>query len=162
MRTAFLLAAIMPAFAAAQPAVEVRLGDPEKFTDFRTSPAPGPAERAGLAEELRRHVERSAGMRLARGMRLAVTITDVDMAGEYGQGSHTGNRDVRVVKPVFPPRVDLEFRLSRPDGSVALEGRRTLTDRDFLLSAGSQPRDPLVFEKALIDRWLRRELAAAR
>jgi len=158
MRPLALLAALLPAAALAQPAVEVRFGDLTKFTDLRVSISTTDRDRQGLALELAQHLSASAGPRLPQGSRLAVTILDVDMAGEYPPVAGSLAHDVRVIKDVWPPRIDLDFTLTRADGSVERQGRRELRDAGFLWSASPLDRDRLVHEKALIDRWLGREL----
>ena len=161
-RLAALLAALLPAAAAAHPQVEVSFGDHSKFRDLRISVLTTERDREGLAAELQRHIEREAAGRLAPGTKLKVLVTDVDMAGEYPPVSGSLSRDLRVIKDVYPTRIDLEFQLLRADGSVERSGRRELRDLGFLARATPMSSEPLRYEKALLDDWLRRELAAAR
>jgi hypothetical protein len=148
--------------AADEPPVKVTFTELSRFTDLRVSIATTDRDRAGLAEELKRHIEHIAPPRLPQGARLAVTITDVDMAGEYPPLTGSLSRDVRVIKDVYPPRIDLDFRLLRADGSVEREGHRELRDPGFLWSASPARVDRLAIEKSLLDAWLRREFAAPR
>ena len=157
-----IAAALLPALAAAQPPVEVRFADLAKFSDLRNTELRDERESAGLAEELRKHLEAKAPARLPPGTRLAVTITDVDMAGEFLPIPRSANRPVRIVKEAYPPRVDLEFRLARADGHVEREGRRELRDLGFLSRTRLPEREALAHEKALLDDWLKREFPAAR
>jgi hypothetical protein len=157
-----IVAALLPSIAAAQPAVEVKFGDLSKFSDLRMSILTTERDRASLAEELKSHLEQSAAAHLREGARLAVTITDVDMAGEYPPVSGSLTRDVRVIKDVYPPRIDLDFTLTRADGSVERQGHRELRDAGFLWSASPIARDRLVHEKGLLDLWIRQELGPAR
>ena len=150
------------ASAAAEPPVQVTFTDLAKFTDLRVSIATTDRDRAGLADELKLHIERYAPPRLPHGTRLAVTITDVDMAGEYPPITGSMSRDLRVIKDVYPPRIDLDFRLMRADGSVEREGHRELRDAGFMWSTSQLNRDRLGYEKALLDGWLQREFAAPR
>ena len=158
----FLLATLLllPTLAAAQPAVEVKFGDLKKFRDLRVSVWTTDKERQHLADELKRHIEATAPARLPADTRLAVTITDVDMAGEYPPVTGPMSRDIRVVKDVYPPRIDLDFRLTRADGSIEREGRRELRDAGFMWNQSPLTRDTLAFEKGLLDAWLQREFAA--
>jgi Protein of unknown function (DUF3016) len=148
---------------AAEPAVEVTFTDPEKFSDLRTSRLATDRERLSLAEALREHVVARAPQYLPKDTRLAVTITDVDMAGEFRpMGASLATGEVRIVKDIYPPRVDLEFRLARADGTVEREGKRQLRDVMFLSSSSGRVSDLLRYEKDLLDRWLQREFAAKR
>ena len=157
-----LLASLLPALAAAQSPVDVRFADLAKFSDLRSTELRNERESAALAEELRKHLETKAPGRLPPGTRLAVTITDVDMAGEFFPAPRFSNPPVRIVKEAYPPRVDLEFRLARADGRVEREGRRELRDLGFLSRTRFPERGTLAHEKALLDDWLKREFAAAR
>jgi hypothetical protein len=161
-RFAALLAAAA-GLAHADSRVEVTFGDLAKFADLRTSIMTNDRDRASLAEDLRRHIEREAPAHLPPGTRLAVGIRDVDMAGEYPPITGSMSRDLRVIKDVYPPRIDLDFRLLRSDGTVEREGKRELRDAGFLWQSGSfGASDVLRHEKNLLDQWLRREFAPAR
>jgi hypothetical protein len=159
---ALLFAGLYPAIAADPPAVVVRFGDLSKFSDLRMSILRTERDSASLADELARHLEHAATPRLPPGARLAVTITDVDMAGEYPPVSGSLSNDVRVIKDVYPPRIDLDFTLVSADGSVLRQGHRKLRDGGFLLGANPLTRDRLVHEKGLLDLWLRSELGPQR
>ena len=80
------------------------------------------------------------------------------MAGEF-EPWRPPLRDARIVKDIYPPRIDLSFRLAADDGKVIKEGARELRDPAFLAGASRYPDDPLRYEKALVDRWLEQELA---
>lgn len=164
MKTATaLLAAFLPAIAAAQSPVEVSFGDLAKFADLKVSVMSSERDREALAADLRRHLEREAPARLPQGARLKVHVSDVDMAGEYWPvAGGTAGREMRIVKNVYPPRIDLDFQLLRADGSVERSGRRELRDAGFLQFQGLPSHEPLRHEKHLLDGWLRREFAAAR
>jgi hypothetical protein len=79
------------------------------------------------------------------------------MAGEF-EAWRPPAGEARIVKDIYPPRIDLAFRLAGDDGKVIKEGERRLRDPAFLAGANRYPDDPLRYEKALIDRWLEQEL----
>jgi hypothetical protein len=160
---AALFAIAAAGLAHAEPRVEVTFGELAKFTDLRTSILTDERDRASLAEELRRHIEREAPAYIPPGTRLALEIRDVDMAGEYPPITGSMSRDLRVIKDVYPPRIDLAFRLLRADGTAEREGRRELRDAGFLWTSGSfGANDILRHEKNLLDGWLRREFGRPR
>ena len=88
---------------------------------------------------------------------LRVTVTDVDMAGDFEPWRGPRFDDVRIVKDIYPPRIELRFRLLDANGSVLREGERTLRDSAFLMRDGAHETDSLRFEKRLLDQWLRKE-----
>ena len=55
---------------------------------------------------------------------------------------------------MYPPRIDLDFRLSHADGSVVREGHRELRDAAVPVEREQPQHGPLRFEKALLDGWL--------
>jgi len=149
-----LLAAafVHPAFAAR---ANVEFEKPETFTDAGR-PFPESARTESLPL-LREHLVKEAAQRLPADQTLSVWITDVDLAGQYEPGG-SGVRDVRIVKEIYPPRVELRFRLARADGSTVKEGKRSLRDFGFLSGGGPADRtDNLRYEKAMLDRWLAEE-----
>lgn len=153
---AILAAAFAAAPAAASAAgAQVEFARPEAFTDAGRRWALNDIE--GTLDQLRRHLVAQAARMLPADQTLSLTITDVDLAGSYEPRQSYGN-EVRIVKDVFPPRIDLRFRLARADGSVVKEGERVLRDPAFLMGMNSRySADNLRYEKAMLDDWLERE-----
>ncbi|MUG03911.1 DUF3016 domain-containing protein, partial [Bacillus tequilensis] len=110
--------------------------------------------------ELAEYLRESAAPRLAPGERLEVRLLDIDRAGEfepwYGRG-----HDIRMLRNVYPPRINLEYRLLGSDGGVRAEGEERLVDLSYLSRGGTLPHattDPLRHEKRLLDDWLYRQV----
>lgn len=149
------------AAAAANKTVSVAFTNPEKFTDLKTSQMDSDKDRDYLMEQLKEYIVERATMRMADNQTLAVTIKDVDMAGDYEP--HLGPRlqDVRIIKDIYPPRIDLDFKLTDAGGRVLAEGTRELRDLSFMMSiTPTTQSDILRYEKRLLDDWLANEFAA--
>ena len=164
-----LLAATIAGNAAAAPRapddsrVDVSWTNPDDFSDSKTTPGsdigrPTPDEWLG---ELSKHLKSRAGRALAPGQTLDVVFTNVQRAGIYEPWRGPQWDDVRIVKDMFPPRIDLTFTLHNADGSVAEEGKRQLRDPAFLQRGILNETDPLRFEKRLLDDWIRKDFSAA-
>lgn len=97
--------------------VSVTYVHPEKFTDVGDSRIPRDRTRDAYLEDLRKHIVGSAARLLHGQQTLATSITDVDMAGSFEPGP-TRMTDVRIVRNIYPPRIDLTFRLAGADGAV--------------------------------------------
>lgn len=137
--------------------VDVSFRAPEKFTDVKTAFGTDAARDATLAE-LREHVERIAAPKLPANSTLQVTFTDIDRAGELEPWRGPSADDTRFVRPIYPPRIDLEFRLTDAAGAVLKEGRRELSDINFQMHASTfSSSDELRYEKALLTDWVREE-----
>ena len=144
-------------------AVEVSYVEPEKFTDVQDSFGASQEPNESYLRQLKEHLQRSGSKRLADGQRLTVTITDIDMAGDFEPWRSPQFQDVRIIKDIYPPRIDLSFQLIDANGQVIAEGERELRDLSFnMRTTGLPTNDTLRHEKALLDDWLRRELRRAK
>ena len=155
IRTVYLavVLACLPACAQAATA-QVEYVKPESFRDAGRR-FPASARDESLAP-LKEHFVKEIGRRLPADQTLSLSITDLDLAGEF-EPSQPASRELRIVKEIYPPRIDLKFRLTRADGSVVKEGTRTLRDTSFLSNSSGTNADPLRYEKAMIDRWISNE-----
>lgn len=141
---------------------EVLFFEPQKFTDVRDSQM-GDASRTTYLEQIRDHLLEQAKYYVPEGCLLRVTITDIDMAGDFEPWRGPRWDDIRVVKDIYPPRINLSFRLTDAEGNVVKEGKRELRDMAFLMKITMSFRDDSVrHEKALLDDWLRSELPRVR
>ncbi|HEY6942664.1 DUF3016 domain-containing protein [Dokdonella sp.] len=148
---------------AAEPAqrVTVHWTDPHAFSDTRDNPGIRQMRPEEWLALLAKHLERRAEPMLPAGERLDVTFTDVDRAGRVEPWRGPEWNDVRIVKDIYPPRIDLRFTLTAADGRVIAEGERKLRDNAFLMRGTSDDSDALRFEKRLLDDWLRKEFQPA-
>lgn len=138
--------------------VDVRWTDPAQFSDIRHSGNRWQASRGNWVVQLAEHLRESAAKRLPAGQTLEVEITDIRRAGMYEPWQGIRLQDVRILRDHYPPRMELRFRLLGEDGSVLAQGERALVDAGFLMRSSSfGDSDPLRYEKAMVDRWLREE-----
>jgi len=149
---------------AVQPtAVDVTFVDAEKFTDAGDAYGwPARSSEHNL-EQLRDYIVARVTPLLAEGQRLTIEIADLDLAGEFEPWHGPGYRDVRMVKSLYPPRINLSFRLYDATDRVVAEGSRRLRDLGFMFAATpTAGNDSLRYEKNLLDSWVRREFRPRR
>jgi hypothetical protein len=140
----------------------VEFFEPLRFTDVLDSHMGRPDPELYLPQ-LRDHLLERAKYHVPEGHTLSVTFTDIDMAGEFEPWRGPQWSDVRIVKDIYPPRINLTFRLTDAEGRVVKEGKRELRDLAFLMKITMAFRDdPLRHEKALLDDWLSHELPRVR
>ena len=138
--------------------VSVTYADPARFSDARNAPPRESAQaRKAWLDALSLHLADQAAPRLPEGQRLEVHLTDVQRAGGFEPWRGPQAADVPIVRDIYPPRIDLEFKLLAADGRVLRQGRRQLRDPGFLTRPGARGSDPLAHEKALVDDWVRTE-----
>src|SRR5690606_34014961 len=88
--------------------------------------AGGQRDRSGPAPAEERH------QRLPEGARMEVTITDIQRAGRYEPWRGPDRDHIRILRDPYPPRMQLEFRITGADGQVLAEGQRKLQDLSYL------------------------------
>ncbi|MCK9488630.1 MAG: DUF3016 domain-containing protein [Xanthomonadales bacterium] len=142
--------------------VAVHWTDPAQFTEIRHSNDRRESERGRWLQDLAQHLRRSALRQLPQGERLDVTLTDIDLAGQYEPSHGRGTHDVRMLRETTPPMIELNFRHYDASGQLLAEGERQLRDLNYLSRTPALRRhDGLRHEKRLIDDWLRNEFAAS-
>lgn len=129
--------------------VEVILVEPENFTD---------AGSPYLVDRFASCLRQSAAKHLSVVQKLTINITDIDMAGGYEPWHGPQFSDIRAMRDVYPPRIDLAFTLTDADGDVIASGERRRRDVSYLMTTVSRiDADPLVYEKLPVREWLWRE-----
>jgi hypothetical protein len=135
--------------------VTVNFKEAEKFTDAASRFNGGTDD--GYLDSLRTHLQKIGDKEIAPGYKLEITLTDVDLAGEF-LPTNVNTQDVRIIKDIYVPRVALFFRLLDADGKVVKEGERKLTDLNFMSNISLIDRNlPLYYDKALLSDWLKKE-----
>lgn len=139
--------------------VQVQWTDPAQFTELRYSRNRWDAQRGDWVTTLAEHLRKQADKQLPPGQKLDVTITDIKRAGDYEPWHGPRMDDVRIMRDIYPPRINLQFTLTDADGKVIDQGERKLVDTAYLLNSSlPNSSDPLRYEKRLLNDWLRREL----
>lgn len=137
--------------------VSVTFADPAGFDRDRTGGPETAKARRAWVDALSQYLAERAAPRLPQGQRLEVHLTDVQRAGNVEPWRGPRGADVRIVRDIYPPRIDLRFKLLDADGRTLREGSRQLRDTTFMMRPDLHPNDPLRHEKTLLDDWLREE-----
>jgi hypothetical protein len=106
------------------------------------------------------HLRMRADRLLPPGEQLQVRINDIKLAGSYEPWHRSSQQDIRFLKDIYPPRIDVHYKLLASDGSTLREGDKKLRDGAYLQRAVNDSTDPLRYDKRLLDDWLNRELRA--
>jgi hypothetical protein len=156
----FLIAADQPAKSSR---IEVNFFEPSNFTDIGDSRNASEASRRADLDQIREYLVEQSRVFIPEGQRLEVTFTDIDRAGDFEPTRGPNWNDVRMVREIYPPRMDLTFRLVDASGNIVKEGKRELRDMNYLMKLNPIGQtDPLRHEKSLLDDWLRSEFGRAR
>jgi hypothetical protein len=139
--------------------IGVTFVQPLRFTDVKDSVVGSERGAADLLGDLERYVHAAGQRYVPAGLALEIRITDVDLAGEMEPWRGPQFDRVRIMRDIYPPRIDLEFRLTDAQGTVVKTGRRTLRDPLYLTRASLADSDRLRYDKQLLSNWLRQEFA---
>lgn len=134
--------------------VTVNFKDSDKYTDVRETANGSPSQY--YLDELGKHLKEEAARRMTAGQKLTVTFTDVDLAGDILPGSIN---DIRVIKEIYTPKMNLHFQLLDSAGAVIKEGDRHLTDLNYMQTVTPiiGQNEPLRYDKSLLTNWVSKE-----
>ncbi|WP_110430284.1 DUF3016 domain-containing protein [Glaciecola sp. KUL10] len=140
--------------------IEVVWQDAEKFRDVRPVNEGRKRFRERVLQQLEAHIV-SKGDDLPSGQSLKITVSDVDLAGQVWPMSFVGmgqsGGDVRLIKDIDIPRMDLSYELMDQSGQVLKSDTVKLKDMAFLQSSHMRYRnDHLRHEKKMLDDWFKR------
>ncbi|TAN04768.1 MAG: DUF3016 domain-containing protein [Rhodanobacteraceae bacterium] len=143
----------------AQSSVSVTYVNPQQFTENRLYGWQDRFNRVDYLAQLKAYLIKQGQAILKPGQSLHVNITDIRLAGAYEPWRGPQWSYVRIMRDIYSPRIDLNFKLIDQDGNVLREGKRVLRDPGYLSSGESLPGATgasLYYDKALLRRWLMR------
>jgi len=136
--------------------VEVGFDHPEKFTDVKDSSFGSEKGRDSYLALFKEYLQDRAPHYLADGQKLSITFTDIDLAGDFEPARGPDYNDVRIVKDIYPPRLNFTYKVVDASGAVVKEGQEKLIEMAFQMTANPvNNQDSLRYEKAMLDNWLR-------
>lgn len=138
--------------------VTVIFDHPETFADIKEFYMPTEKGRDALLDQIRQFIETRAASYLGAGQSLEVKFTEIDLAGEFEPQLGPGYNHVRIMKDIYAPRFDLEFKLTGADGKVLSEGKRKLRDSFYLNRMVLDRSEPLCYEKDMLSDWIRDDI----
>lgn len=130
--------------------VSVAFVQPERYTDVGLYGAD--SERNLRA--LERHFKEQGERCLQPGESLELRVFDVDLAGR-DEWWHRGSYDLRVMRDITWPRVDLAYLWRDASGKILGEGREQVNDMSYLWRSAfvRNDTDYLPYEKAMLRDW---------
>jgi len=129
--------------------------NPEKYTDIQSDDKEQQVFQAKLFAELEKEFSKQAGS-LPEGSKLAVTVTDFDMAGELRDVK--GSEVMRVVIGNYFPQMTLDYTLTDASGAVLSQQQGVVFKDQGFYSAdasirASRSSSDFYFETTMIRGW---------
>jgi hypothetical protein len=141
-------------------ALTVTWGDYQTFTDVKPANGMRKAYAESTFKTLEEYMHKLAAD-LPQGHTLAMTITNLDLAGRVLPGSFTGlglhSTDmIRVIKTIDIPRIEFTYEYKDANGIVLKSDTVNLKDMSFM--TGHNPlfsSDSLKYEKNMLRKWFK-------
>ena len=130
---------------------------PEKFRDVDSANSNKKRYRARVIKDLESYMQQQLPKFLNTGESITLKIYDLDLAGDIRPMMGAGN-DIRVVKSIYPPMIDIEYSLVDQQGKVIKEQRKRFRDIAFNMGSPMTTSKSLGYEKAMLKKWMRNEL----
>jgi hypothetical protein len=156
--TVLALVLAVPATAMAGEA-KMSLQDPDKFTDIDPGNGTDKSFRKGLVRAFTEELSKSAKA-LPAGQTLEVTFTDIDLAGEVDPVEVQGGYRLRLLKDVYFPRLEFDYRVLDASGAVVSEQKGVeLKDMGYLSGPrGSGTSASFFYETRMLRDWFKKTL----
>ncbi len=138
--------------------VQVMFDHPEKFTDVKDGELPTDKGRDYILSQIHDYLVSHGTRDLPAGDTLAITFTDIDLAGDF-EPWHGPNWDnVRILKDVYPPHLVFSYILSDSAGKVLAQGKENLLDMNYQMRLILDTSDSLRYEKDMLNEWLTKKI----
>ncbi|MGB0369804.1 MAG: DUF3016 domain-containing protein [Opitutales bacterium] len=141
--------------------VSIEYVNPEEFTDLESSFSRDSKTRRAFALAIEEELERRLRASFGEDARLSLVISEVDLAGRIDPASFN---EIRVLKSVWPPKMEFTYKLTSADGEILKEGEERLVDLGYLGFARHRSKhERFRYEREMVKDWLRglaRELAS--
>ena len=102
--------------------------NPEGFRDADYYYNGGAKSKEIVIKNLTKYFTREAKRQLPEGSVLELTVTELDLAGDFEPWRSPQWNDVRIVKDIYPATIEFDYKYIGPDGAVVDEGSERLRD----------------------------------
>lgn len=134
--------------------IKVEWLQPEKYSDIRPANEPKGSYRRHVLASFDKFWQKMSA-RLPQGYNVKLTMKDVDLAGDVNPLYRLDNREIRVIKEIYFPRITLDYQVLDANNQVVLEGKDVkIKDMNFMNTTGLRySSQEFGHEKAMLDKW---------
>jgi hypothetical protein len=154
-RSVLILAFALCAGPATAATVKVNFVDPQHYADIGSY---GGIDRKRNLDEIEKIFQKLGDRYLSADQVFSIDVLDVDLAGRL-EPWHNNAYDIRYMRDITWPRMKLRYTLEGA-GHPPASSEETLSDPSYLDFPHARFSDePLPYDKAMIERWFRKEFA---
>jgi hypothetical protein len=138
--------------------MRINLIQPEKFSDFRIQGRQENVSAGIFRDQISAYLSPLVARRFP-GDKLALTFTDIDLAGRIDPSKTRNLSNIRIDRNIASPlRLYFDYTLTDSNGKILARGSKSLVDADYLYRYTYYPNQPkstpLFYEKATLSRWI--------
>jgi hypothetical protein len=141
MKKSILALSLLLIPAAANADVTVQWVSPENFKDPYYSNVKSEKSRQVILDDLQKFIVEQASRSLKEGQNLSVSVTDVDLAGEFEPW--TKDSDVRHIRPTYFAYIAFGYTLTGADGKVIKQDDNVRLTNQLLIAPTLPDRDEM-------------------
>lgn len=139
-------------------AVSVTWHNPDKFLDVDAGEGNQKRFQQRVLDSLERYLHQQLPKVIADGQTIKITVHDLDMAGDVRPWV-INNQEIRIIKSIYPPMIDIEYSLFAQDGSLIDSARTKVRDMGFALMTNIGSRsNSFAYEKTMLKSWMKKQL----
>ena len=139
---------------AASAAVTVEWVAPETYKDAYSSSVKSDKSRQIVLDDFQNFITEQASKRLAEGQNLKISVTQLDLTGEY-EPWVKDQENVRMMKGSYFGHIVFNYSLTDAEGKVVKEGEAKLTNK-MLTPPEPQDKDEIdPYLRATLRDWMR-------
>ncbi len=141
----------------------VTFEDSAQFTDVKSGPINTEKGENRILASIEKAFQKEADHVLPSGYSLAVTVDDVDLAGDQ-EPVPPSFGEYRILKDIYPPRIAFRYTVLDANEREVASGSAALLDMNYLnkaMTPASRYSDPAAHVNDLIANWSRGELRRA-
>ncbi|MCL1141173.1 DUF3016 domain-containing protein [Shewanella gaetbuli] len=139
--------------------VKIEWQEPDNYRDIKTSNDIQSRFETRFFETMTKNINKQAEKTLAPNQTLVMQVTDVDLAGDMRPTFGATSGDLRVVKDLYPPRMNFSYQILEGE-TVVIAGDEKLRDMSFMQRLNRLNNDrPFTSETIMMQDWLKRTIA---
>ena len=139
--------------------VKISWQNPEKYADIRPANESKKSYQAQVINSFDK-IWTKLAEKLPAGYYLELTITDLDLAGDVNPMYRLANNDVRVIKDIYFPRMQLNYILYNADKQIVGQANDVkIKDMGFMTSGSATfTSREFAYESEMIKKWFNKEI----
>lgn len=136
--------------------VEVTFESPENYRDIELGNGGNERGQKVILPEIEKYLIRIGNNHLEEGQVLKMNFTDIDLAGELEPWQGPSADHIRMMKPIYPPRLTFTYTLTDAEGAVLAEGSESLLEMGYDFHVRTNTSDRIYYEKKMLKNWMKK------